>query len=120
VSSYRIKFLPIDEVVEIDSEQNEAAHDGLAGSILRSALDAGIEIDHACGGVSACSTCHVIIREGGDSIPEANEKEGDMLDLAPGLSLESRLACMAVPNGSKDLVVEIPKWNRNLVKEEHN
>ncbi|MDP6518420.1 MAG: 2Fe-2S iron-sulfur cluster-binding protein, partial [Planctomycetota bacterium] len=76
------------------------------------------EIDHACGGVTACATCHVIVRAGLESCSPATEDEEDMLDLAPGLTPESRLACQAVPDGScGELVVEIPEWNRNLVQE---
>ncbi|PCH76993.1 MAG: ferredoxin [Planctomycetota bacterium] len=120
MSTYRIRFMPMDKSVEVDQNAGHDAHDGLEGSILRVALDAGIDIDHACGGVCACSTCHVIIREGSAALEEASESEEDMLDLAPGLCLESRLACQAVPDGSCDLVVEIPEWNRNLAKEEHD
>ena len=93
--------------------------DGLPGSILNLALDAGIEMDHSCGGVCACSTCHIIVRQGIDSCNEANEDEEDMLDLAPGLHPNSRLACQCVPDGSKSIIVEIPDWNRNLVSEDH-
>ena len=77
----------------------------------------GIEIDHACGGVCACSTCHVIVREGFDTLNEASEDEEDMLDQAPGLELTSRLSCQSVPTGSKNLVVEVPDWNRNHARE---
>ena len=68
----------------------------------------------------ACSTCHVVFREGGDSCNEATDEELDQLDNAPGLEPESRLACQAVPDGSKDVVVEVPDWNRNHVREEHH
>jgi 2Fe-2S ferredoxin len=61
----------------------------------------------------------VIVREGEPSCNEATEDEEDMLDLAPGLTPQSRLACQCVPDGSTDLVVEIPSWNRNLVSEGH-
>jgi 2Fe-2S ferredoxin len=77
----------------------------------------GVEIDHACGGVCACSTCHVIVREGFETLSEGTEEEDDQLEKAPGLTPKSRLACQAVPDGTKDLVVEIPNWNRNLVRE---
>ncbi|GJL65077.1 MAG: hypothetical protein NPIRA05_00480 [Nitrospirales bacterium] len=92
---------------------------GLPGSVLDIALGAGIDLEHACGGVCACSTCHVIIKEGLDTCPEPTEDEDDQLEEAPGLSLQSRLACQCVPNGEKNLVVEIPEWNKNLVKEAH-
>ncbi len=119
MSTFRIRFLPMDKTVEVDSAQLSKPHDGQPGAILQIAQDNGIDIDHACGGVTACSTCHVIVREGAQSIPGASDDEEDMLDNAPGLTLQSRLACQAVPDGSVDLVVEIPSWNRNLVKETH-
>ena len=116
---YKITFLPEDMYLEILPENITDNHDGLPGSILNMALAAGINMDHSCGGVCACSTCHVIVRQGLDSCNEANEDEEDMLDLAPGLEPQSRLACQCVPNGSKSIVVEIPDWNRNLVSEDH-
>jgi 2Fe-2S ferredoxin len=119
MSTYRIRFLPMDQTVEVDPDQLSEPRDGAKGSILQIAHDHGIDIDHACGGVSACSTCHVIVNEGAKSIPAADDDEEDMLDNAPGLKLHSRLACQAVPDGSTDLVVEIPSWNRNMVKETH-
>ena len=116
---YTITFLPMEEVVEVDPAQIPYSREGQQGSILEIALGHGIELDHACGGVCACSTCHVIVRQGLESIPGATEDEEDQLDNAPGLTPQSRLACQSVPDGSRDLVVEIPEWNRNLVKEEH-
>ena len=116
---YKITFLPMKVTVEVDPEKLPEKHDGLAGSILRIALEHGIEIDHACGGVCACSTCHVVVREGSNSLNEALDEEEDQLENAPGLKSTSRLACQAVPDGSVDVVVEIPDWNRNLVQEEH-
>lgn len=116
---YSITFLPMNETVEVDPAKLPYSREGLPGSILEIALGHDIEIDHACGGVCACSTCHVIVREGRASIPEATDDEEDQLDNAPGLTPDSRLSCQAVPDGSVDLVVEIPEWNRNLVKEEH-
>ena len=106
--------------VEVDPAALPYTDEGLPGSILDVAAGNGIEIDHACGGVCACSTCHVIVREGFDTCNEATDDEEDQLDNAPGLEPESRLACQAVPDGSCDVVVEIPNWNRNLVKEDHH
>ena len=117
--NYRITFLPMKKDVEVFSAEISTKGDGLPGSILNTALSAGIEMDHSCGGVCACSTCHVIVRQGLDSCNEATDDEEDMLDLAPGLDPQSRLACQCVPDGSQDIVVEIPEWNRNLVKETH-
>ncbi len=87
-------------------------------SVLEAALDAEIEIEHACGGVSACTTCHCIIRQGFDSLEEANDHELDMLDKAWGLELYSRLACQA-RIAEQDITVEIPKYSINHAKEEH-
>lgn len=90
---------------------------GLDGSLLDIAEEAGVEINHSCGGVCACSTCHVYVQQGGKSCPPATEDEEDELDKAPAVTPESRLSCQCVPDGSADLVVVIPKWNRNQVKE---
>lgn len=79
-------------------------------------LKNGIDIEHACEKSCACTTCHVIVREGFDSLNEAEELEEDMLDKAWGLEPNSRLSCQAVVNG-KDLVVEIPKYTINMAKE---
>jgi 2Fe-2S ferredoxin len=117
MTKFKVRFLPMDRVVEVDTEVPVPGHDGEPGSLLRIALANGIELDHACGGVCACSTCHVIVREGGESLPPAEEDEEDQLDNARGLTLHSRLSCQAVPRGDRDLVIEIPQWNRNLTKE---
>lgn len=119
MSTYRIRFLPDEITVEANSDSPVETRDGLPGSILALALKNHLEIDHACGGVCACSTCHVIVKEGFGSLSEASETEEDMLDNAPGVTLQSRLACQAVADGSQDLVVEVPDWNRNLVSEGH-
>lgn len=77
-----------------------------------------IEIEHACEKSCACTTCHVIVREGFDSLAEADELEEDMLDKAWGLEPESRLSCQARVV-DEDLVVEIPKYTINMVSERH-
>ena len=87
-------------------------------SICDAALTNGIEIEHACEKSCACTTCHVIIREGFESLDEAEEAEEDMLDKAWGLEPESRLGCQALV-GEKYLVVEIPKYTINMVSEHH-
>lgn len=116
---YRITFLPEGKVVEVDPSELPYGRHGLAGSILDVAMAADIDLDHACGGVCACSTCHVIVREGLESCNEATDDELDQLDEARGLTTESRLGCQCVPNGTRDVVIEIPGWNVNLVSEEH-
>jgi 2Fe-2S ferredoxin len=116
---YRIRFQPSGKVIEVDPAQLPYGRNGLPGSILDIALGAGLPLDHACGGVCACSTCHVIVRQGLESCNEATDDELDQLDDARGLTTESRLGCQCVPNGSTEVVVEIPGWNRNLVAEDH-
>ncbi len=81
-------------------------------------LENDIEIEHACEKACACTTCHVIVREGFDSLEPSDELEDDMLDKAWGLEPNSRLSCQARV-GSSDLVVEIPKYTINLAKEQH-
>jgi 2Fe-2S ferredoxin len=75
-------------------------------SILDAAEECGARVGHACGGNLACSTCHVWVHEGIDSLPEVADKENDIMDKAFGVSLESRLGCQA-KCGDADLVVEI-------------
>ncbi|MEY4613013.1 MAG: hypothetical protein RL179_986 [Planctomycetota bacterium] len=116
---YSITFLPDNKTFEVDPEKIPYNRTGLPGSILDIAYAAGVEIDHACGGVCACSTCHVILKQGMGSCNAPNEDEQDMLDEARGLTIESRLGCQCVPNGTENLVVEIPAWSRNMVKEGH-
>jgi 2Fe-2S ferredoxin len=116
---YQLTFLPEGKVVEVDPAQLPYGRHGQAGSILDVALAHGIHLDHACGGVCACSTCHVIVRQGLESCNAPTDEELDELEEARGLTTESRLGCQCVPDGSCDVVVEIPGWNRNLVSEEH-
>jgi 2Fe-2S ferredoxin len=103
--------------IHVDPARIPYGRDGLPGSLLDILLNHKVPVDHACGGVAACSTCHVIVRKGLGSCNPAEEAEEDMLDTAPGLTPQSRLACQCVPDGSTDLVVEVPSWNRNFVKE---
>ena len=79
-------------------------------------LENGIEIEHACEKSCACTTCHVILREGYDSLEPAEEKEEDMLDKAWGLEATSRLSCQAKV-ADADLVIEIPKYTINYERE---
>lgn len=114
---YKITFMPMNVTVDVDPDKFPYEHNGLPGSILDIALGNGIEMDHACGGVCACSTCHVVVKEGFDTLNEPTEEEEDQLEEAPGLKPTSRLACQCVPDGTTDIVIEIPEWNRNLVQE---
>ena len=85
-------------------------------SLCDSLLENGIDIEHACEKSCACTTCHVILREGYQSLTPPEELEEDLLDKAWGLEPASRLSCQVIVNGS-DLVVEIPKYTINMVSE---
>ena len=115
--AYALTFLPSGERVEVDPAKLPYDRTGLPGSVLDVALGHDVALDHACGGVIACSTCHVIVREGIESCGEPSDDELDMLDQAPGLEANSRLGCQCVPDGSRSVVIEVPDWNRNMVKE---
>jgi len=85
-------------------------------SLLDNMLEQGIEVEHACEKSCACTTCHVIVREGFNSLSESSEDEDDLLDRAWGLTPVSRLSCQAIVDDEK-LVVEIPKYSINYAKE---
>ncbi len=107
-----IKILPHPEYAPQGAQVEVAA----GTSLCEALLDNGIEIEHACDRVCACTTCHVIVREGFDSLGELEEKEEDMLDKAWGLEPHSRLSCQAIV-ADEDLVVEIPKYTINHAAE---
>ncbi len=94
----------------------------LGQSILDVALEHGVHLDHACGGVCACSTCHVKVLAGADALSDSTEDEEDQLDEARDVGLDSRLGCQArlvrAPAGGV-IEVRIPAWNVNLVREAH-
>jgi len=110
----KITFLPHETIcpegVVIEAE--------VGANLCRVALSAGIEIEHACELSCACTTCHVHIREGAESLVAASDLEEDNLDKAWGLDADSRLSCQ-VQVASQDLVVEIPKYTINMVSEQH-
>lgn len=85
-------------------------------TICDTLLENGVEIEHACEKSCACTTCHVVVREGFDSLKESSEDEDDLLDKAWGLEPQSRLSCQARV-ADRDLVIEIPKYTINMVKE---
>lgn len=87
-------------------------------SICEALLENGIEIEHACDMSAACTTCHVIVREGFNSLNEIEDTEEDLLDRAWGLEPNSRLSCQAIVAG-QDLTVEIPKYTINHARENH-
>jgi len=86
-------------------------------SLLELAMDHGINIEHACGGVVACSTCHVYVEQGMDSVSEATEAEEDRVEEAPGIKRTSRLSCQCEIHGKGPIIVRVPAWNRNAIKE---
>jgi len=112
----KVTFLPANITVEVDPERMPYAEHGKRMSILDIALNHGIQLEHACGGNCACTTCHVVVKDNSDgSLTEMEDEEADKLDGAAGLTLHSRLGCQSVVTG--DVVVEIPSWNRNYVSE---
>ena len=124
--SYAKPKQPYKLTILMDGEKHELTinpsslplgHNGLPGSILDICDGFDLPLEHTCGGVCACSTCHVMVKEGWASVNEATEDEEDQLEEAPGRSLKSRLGCQCVPNGTQDVVIEVPGWNRNAVKE---
>ncbi len=87
-------------------------------SICEALLENHIEIEHACDMSAACTTCHVIVRQGFNSLNEMEETEEDLLDRAWGLEPDSRLSCQAIVAG-QDLTIEIPKYTINHARENH-
>lgn len=109
----KITVLPHPEICP-EGAVVENAPEGV--SICRVLLDNHIDIEHACELSCACTTCHVIVREGFGSLDEASDNEEDYLDRAWGLEPHSRLSCQALVAQS-DLVIEIPKYTINHAKE---
>jgi 2Fe-2S ferredoxin len=113
----RVTFLPEGKTVEIEFGTLPYEHHGKPMSFLDVAENNDIFLDHACGGVCACSTCHVLIKTGESGLTPADDDELDRLDMAADQQLNSRLGCQAVITRPGDYVVEIPAWNRNYVTE---
>jgi len=113
----RVTFQPEGKTVEFEFGTLPYEHHGKPMSFLDVAENNGIFLDHACGGVCACSTCHVLIKDGADGLTEAEDDELDRLDMAADQQLNSRLGCQAVITKPGDYVVEIPSWNRNYTSE---
>jgi 2Fe-2S ferredoxin len=113
----RVTFLPEGKTVEFEFGTLPYEHHGKPMSFLDVAENNDIFLDHACGGVCACSTCHVLIKTGENGLTAADDDELDRLDMAADQQLNSRLGCQAVITRPGDYVVEIPKWNRNYVTE---
>jgi 2Fe-2S ferredoxin len=113
----RVTFLPEDRTVEFELGTLPYEHHGKPMSFLDVAENNGIFLDHACGGVCACSTCHVLIKAGESGLTAADDDELDRLEMAADQQLNSRLGCQAVITRPGEYVVEIPSWNRNYVTE---
>jgi 2Fe-2S ferredoxin len=113
----RVTFLPEGKTVEFEFGALPYEHHGKPMSFLDVAENHGVFLDHACGGVCACSTCHVLIKAGESGLTPADDDELDRLDMAADQQLNSRLGCQAVITRPGDYVVEIPAWNRNYVTE---
>ena len=112
----RVTFQPEGRTVEFEFGTLPYEHHGKPMSFLDVAENFGVFLDHACGGVCACTTCHLWIKNQA-GISEADDDEIDRMDMAADQQLESRLGCQAVITKPGDYVVEIPKWNRNYVSE---
>lgn len=111
----KVTFQPADVTVEVDPAACSHAKHGRPGSLLDAALTNDVRIEHACGGVGVCGTCHVIVTSGMDNLSQASDDEMDVVAAVPGSTLNSRLACQAIVGG--DVTVTIPKWNRNAAPE---
>ena len=111
----KVTFANTGQTVEFEHGKLPYDEHGKPESILDVAINAGIQLEHACGGSCACTTCHIVVLSGDGNLSEADDDELDRLDLAPGLTLHSRLGCQAVVHG--DVTIEIPTWNRNYVSE---
>jgi ferredoxin, 2Fe-2S len=109
-----IKILPHAEICP----EGKEVHANVGDSICEALLEHGVEIEHACDMSCACTTCHIIVRQGLSSLNALDENEEDLLDRAWGLEPHSRLSCQAFV-AQQDLVVEIPKYSINHAKENH-
>ena len=109
-----IKVLPHDEICPQGAVIEVEPGISICDALLRN----HIEIEHACEKSCACTTCHVYVREGFDSLEESSEDEDDYLDKAWGLDMDSRLSCQAIV-GDQALTIEIPRYTINMVSENH-
>lgn len=104
-----------EKTVEYESGKLPYDGHGLPESLLDVAMHFGVPLEHACGGSCACTTCHLIIREGAQHLSEMQDDEADRLDTAWDLTVDSRLGCQAVVTG--DVVAKFPMYTRNYVQE---
>jgi 2Fe-2S ferredoxin len=113
----KVTFLPANETFEFESGKLPYKGHGLPESLLDIAMNNGFHLEHACGGSCACTTCHVVVKEGVNNLSEIEDDEIDRVEQAADFQLNSRLGCQAVVKG--DVTVVIPEWNRNYVSEGH-
>ena len=113
----RVTFQPEGRTVEFAFDTLPYEGHGQPMSFLDVAENYGIFLDHACGGVCACTTCHLWVKDGESGVSEPEDLELDRMETAADLQLNSRLGCQAVIEKPGAYVVEIPKWNRNYVQE---
>jgi len=103
-----------ERTIEFDPRKAPFQHDGKPASILDVLLGHGVPLEHACGGNCACTTCHVIVKKGGEHLTPSEEAEDDLLDKAPGLTPTSRLGCQAVvEDPDAEIVVVVPRYTIN-------
>ena len=109
-----------ERTVEFDPGRAPFQHDGQPGSILDVLLGHGLSLEHACGGSCACTTCHVIVKRGGDKLSPSEETEDDLLDRAVGLTPTSRLGCQAVVTDPQaEIEIVIPRYTINIDSGSH-
>jgi len=113
----KVTFLPENLSYEFDLATLPYHGHGKPLSLLDIAINAGFHLEHACGGNCACTTCHVVVRQGENLLSELEDDEADRLDGAADLQLGSRLGCQVQVVADGEIVVEIPSWNRNYVSE---
>ena len=113
----KVTFIKDGKETTVEFEHGKLPYDGhgLPESFLNLAIEHGIPLEHACGGSCACTTCHLIIREGEQNLSEMEDNEADRLDTAWELTTSSRLGCQAVIKG--DVTAQFPLYTRNYVQE---
>jgi 2Fe-2S ferredoxin len=113
----KVTFLPANETFEFESGKLPYKNHGKPESLLDVAMNFGFHLEHACGGSCACTTCHVVVKQGVDNLSAMEDDEFDRVEQASDFQLNSRLGCQAIVKG--DVTVHIPAWNRNYVSEGH-
>jgi 2Fe-2S ferredoxin len=114
----KVTFLPANQTFEFDPEGLPYKGHGKPHSLLDVAMNFNFHLEHACGGSCACTTCHVVVKDGAKYLSEMEDDEMDRVEQAADYQLNSRLGCQAViddPDAS--VTVHIPEWNRNYVSE---